>query len=149
MIASLQTLFERDLKRLYGEIASFNPDYLWNTKGRISNSAGNLCLHLCGNLQYYIGAVLGTSGYVRNRKAEFETRGIAVERLLKEINRAQSAVAETLSKIDSSTLDADYPERVFGEAMSVRFFLIHLQGHLNYHLGQINYLRRMLDSAVS
>ena len=77
MIETLSQLFLRDLDKLKTEITSFKDEKkIWEISGDIKNSAGNLCLHLCGNLQHFIGAVLGNSGYVRNRDAEFSRKNV-------------------------------------------------------------------------
>jgi len=143
MIDSLQILFKRDLKRLSREIEQFDALKVWKISGDIRNSAGNLCLHVCGNLQYYIGAVLGGSGYIRDRENEFTCKDISQPQLLETIDVTRLAVQKSLDKVTTYQLDRGYPENVLGRPMTVRFFLIHLQGHLNYHLGQINYLRRL------
>ena len=146
MIESLKKLFGRDLRRLFREIEVFdNEAALWQTGGDVKNSAGNLCLHLYGNLQTYIGAVLGGTGYVRDRDAEFSLKDIPKEKLLRNIQTTSEVVEQTLAHLNDELLDALYPQEVLGKPMSVRFFMLHLYGHLNYHLGQINYLRRMIS----
>lgn len=138
-------LFERDLKKLEAEITQYmDGNSLWTVSGNISNPPGNLCLHLCGNLQYYIGAVLGNTGYVRNRPNEFAARDIEKANLLKEITKTREAVLQTLERLSNEDLEKTYPEEVLGYPMTTLFFLTHLFGHLGYHLGQINYHRRIL-----
>ena len=145
LIDSVRTLMLRDLNKLRQEIEAYSSDEkLWLTQGEIKNSAGNLCLHLCGNLQHYIGRQLGQSSYVRNRDAEFSTQGLSKEKLLQEIDATLRIVPKTLDKLDPSILEQQYPENVFNRPMTTGYFLIHLAGHLNYHLGQINYHRRLL-----
>ena len=69
---TLIKLFKRDLGKLKEEVDSYqNEANLWIVTNDVSNSAGNLCLHLVGNLNHFIGAVLGDSGYVRQRDLEF------------------------------------------------------------------------------
>ncbi len=139
-------LFERDLKKLKSEITSYKDENkLWDVTGEIKNSAGNLCLHLLGNLQHYIGAVLGKTGYKRNREAEFSSKNVPVEEMQKEIDETIIIIKKTLSELDEKRLQEIYPINVFGEEMSTGYFLTHLTTHLNYHLGQINYHRRLLD----
>jgi uncharacterized damage-inducible protein DinB len=146
LIGSVKELLLRDLTKLKQEISSYKTEEtIWKLNGEIKNPAGNLCLHLCGNLQHYIGAVLGQSGYVRNRDAEFNTRALPKETLIKEIDNTFSIVLKTLTNLSPAGLDQQYPEDVFGKPMTTGHFLIHLAGHLNYHLGQINYHRRLLD----
>lgn len=141
---ALQKLFERDLKKLKTEIESYGEESkLWIIEKEISNSAGNLCLHLCGNLQYYIGNVLGNSGYVRDRENEFAAKNVARQELLNQLDATQAIVKKTVSELKVADLEKIFPEQVFGYEMTTTFFLIHLSGHLNYHLGQVNYHRRL------
>jgi Protein of unknown function (DUF1572) len=145
LLAPIQELFLRDLNKLHEEISAYtHVDKLWLLAGDIKNSGGNLCLHLCGNLQHFIGAVLGNSGYQRNRDAEFASRGLSKEILLKEIEATRIIVPKTLPSLDPTTLQLKYPIDVLGKPMTTGYFLIHLYGHLNYHLGQINYHRRLI-----
>lgn len=144
-IHSIQTILERDLKKLEEEITLYpSEETLWTIAGTIKNPAGNLCLHLCGNLQHYIGAVLGGSGYIRNREREFAARNVSREALISEIQKTKMAVRSALEKLDPNTLYNIYPEQVFSYSMTTAYFLIHLTSHLGYHLGQINYHRRLL-----
>ena len=144
MQKSLAEVFEKDLIRLKKEIELYEDEYkLWIVPERISNSAGNLCLHLLGNLNNYVGAILGKTGYVRNRPAEF-TEKTTKEHLLKTLETTTEMVKNVISGLDQSVLDQIYPDNVFGFEMKTDYFLIHLVGHLNYHLGQINYHRRIL-----
>jgi uncharacterized damage-inducible protein DinB len=145
LINSFIQVFERDLKKLETEIKQYPDDSsLWKVAGEINNSAGNLCLHLCGNLQNYIGALLGNTGYQRNRPLEFSAKDLSKEKLLEEIDRTKHAVITTLEKLDMKSLDQRYPEESLGYPMTTGFFLIHLFGHFGYHLGQINYHRRLV-----
>lgn len=138
-------LFNRDLTKLKNEIEQFEPaKNLWVTRGNITNTAGNLCLHIAGNLNHFIGAMIGNSEYVRDREAEFSQKDISRDSLLELVDETEKAVSEVLHGFDPADLSSIYPVLVFGEEMTFEFFLMHLLGHLNYHLGQINYLRRML-----
>ncbi|MFA7274468.1 MAG: DUF1572 family protein [Crocinitomicaceae bacterium] len=139
-------LFERDLNKLKMEIEAYQQEEnLWLTTENISNSAGNLCLHLIGNLNAFIGSQLGNTGYVRHRELEFSTKNIPKKELISSIKETLSILRSTLPNISEEALNADYPMVVFQEKMSTGYFLIHLTGHLAYHLGQINYHRRFLD----
>ena len=143
----LNALFQRDLKRLKKELLAFSEGpSLWQTQGSAQNSPGNLALHLVGNLNHFIGAVLGDSGYVRDRKAEFATRDVPVSSMVEQVEATAAVVGQVLEGMDPADLGDNYPLEVFGEPMTIRFFLVHLEGHLNYHLGQINYQRRLLES---
>ena len=144
MQKSLAEVFEKDLNRLKKEIELYEDESkLWIVSEGISNSAGNLCLHLLGNLNNYVGAILGKTGYVRNRPAEF-TEKTTKEHLLNTLETTSEMVKNVISGLDQSVLDQIYPDSVFGFEMKTDYFLIHLVGHLNYHLGQINYHRRIL-----
>ena len=144
-LGDLKKIFERDLDQLAQEISAYsNESDLWVVKGEIKNSAGNLCLHLCGNLQHFVGKVLGGTDYVRNREAEFADKHIPRATLLKEIATTRKVVSDVLHNMSPAQLDQTYPIQVFGEPMTTGFFLIHLATHLTYHRGQINYHRRLL-----
>ena len=139
-------LFERDLEKLKTEITSYKDEKkMWELTGEISNSAGNLCLHICGNLQHFIGSVLGISGYKRDRDSEFSRKNIPMDEMIRKIDHTMFTVKKTLNELDVNRLDEIYPINVFGKEMTTAFFLVHLTTHLNYHLGQINYHRRVLD----
>ncbi len=147
LVFLLSEIFERDLLLLKKEIAAYNsPGLLWKPVSGVKNPGGNLCLHLCGNLQHFIGHVLGGIPYIRNRENEFSASGIAPEVLLSEVDRTILSVKGTLAKITEGDIQKDFPSEMSGRKVSTGFFLIHLSTHLNYHLGQINYHRRIADS---
>ncbi len=144
---SLIEIFERDLNRLKNEISSYkNENNLWLTDKAISNSAGNLCLHLLGNLNHFIGAVLGNTGYVREREKEFTSKNVPREKLIEGIENVLEIIKRTIPKLNEDDYKKIYPVNVFQKEMTTEFFFIHLTTHLNYHLGQINYHRRLLDN---
>jgi len=146
ILASLISIFERDLKKLILEIELYNNEKnIWRTEHSIANSAGNLTLHLIGNLNSFIGTALGKTGYVRNRLLEFSEKDVPRVILIQKINETIGVVKNTLSALPPNELDNDYPIMVFKEKMSTEYFLIHLTTHLAYHLGQINYHRRLID----
>ena len=144
----LKELYTRDLIKLREEIEQFtNEADLWKTAEGVTNSAGNLCQHLTGNLQHFFGAVLGNTGYVRDRDAEFAAKGTTRADLLADIDAAEESVKETLEALSDDDLAGTYPIDVFGHPMTTAYFLVHLATHFNYHLGQINYHRRLLAKA--
>ena len=146
VISSLLELFKRDLNILNVEINAYSDESnLWITNSEIKNSPGNLCLHICGNLQHFIGAVLGNTGYVRNRDEEFSKKNIPKDELLNSIDNTKEVILNVLESLSEDQLANDYPIDVFKKKMTATHFLIHLLSHLNYHLGQINYHRRLLD----
>ena len=145
LIPTLSELFQRDLRQLADQIGQYpNEDALWIIKGEISNAAGNLSLHLCGNLKHFVGAILGQTGYIRDRPYEFAAKQVPREKLLTEIEETIAVVADTLAKLSDTDLAKDYPVEKRGEIVSTAHMLFHLYGHLSYHLGQVNYLRRLL-----
>lgn len=146
LIPTLKSFFERDLNKLKFEIESYQDENnLWFIEGAILNSSGNLCLHLIGNLNAYIGANLGNTGYIRDRPFEFSGKHIARQDLFQKIDQTLSMINNTLDSLTEEELKQEYPKIVFKEKMSTEYFLIHLTTHLTYHLGQINYHRRLLD----
>jgi uncharacterized damage-inducible protein DinB len=143
--AELFFLFKRDIESLRHELKQFNPEEkLWKVTGSITNSAGNLCLHLCGNLRHYLGAVLGGSGYVRNRDAEFSHANLPLNSLLQLTDETERELENALLKLTDSDLEKEFPLEVLNRKWITETFILHLYGHFNYHLGQINYLRRVL-----
>ena len=149
VIEILKELFDRDLKKLKTEIGQYKDEInLWKVDGELPNSGGNLTLHLIGNLKHFIGAELGGSGYVRQRDLEFSSEATPRAELLQMIEETMADVAAGLDNVTPEQLNADYPIVVFADRtdkMTTGWFLIHLATHLDYHLGQINYHRRLLD----
>ncbi|HZY80980.1 MAG TPA: DUF1572 family protein [Cyclobacteriaceae bacterium] len=142
-LKSLNEILLRDLDKLQKEIEQYpDEESIWVIKGDIKNSAGTLVLHLCGNLQHYIGVGLGKSDYKRDRDKEFSARNVSRADLIKEIGRTKEAVKSALGKVTPDILETEYPLPVFDYAMTVQHFMIHLAAHFGYHLGQVNYHRR-------
>jgi uncharacterized damage-inducible protein DinB len=145
--ASLNNSYQRSFKQLRKEMELFseNEDSLWEVTEGVTNTSGNLCLHLCGNLKHFIGAILGNTGYERNRPAEFSVIGHSVEELIQMINETEAVVIKTIKELDKDTLQSKYPFELGGISYTTLEFIIHLHAHFSYHLGQINYLRRILN----
>ena len=138
-------ILDRDLKKLSDELQGYADESLiWKVADGIANSAGNLTLHMCGNLRHFIGATLGGDGYVRNREAEFSNKNVSRQKLLSEIEITRQAVNKTLTSMKDDALKNNYPLNVLGELRTNEFFLTHLVAHFNYHLGQVNYHRRLV-----
>lgn len=147
LIDTLKFLFNRDLNKLKVEINSYkNEQMIWHFEKGIANSAGNLCLHLIGNLNTYIGSEIGKTDYVRQRNLEFSLKNIPKPELIKKIEETILIVDNALDKLTESELEKEYPILVFDEKTSTEYLLVHLTTHLTYHLGQINYHRRLLDN---
>ena len=138
-------LFENDITKLANEISLFKDEKsLWETKEGITNSAGTLALHLIGNLNHFIGKTLGGTNYVRNRDEEFSLRNVPQAKLVSDINEVKEIIKNTLPNLSPEDLQKDFPIKIREEVFSTQIMLVYLLAHLNYHLGQINYLRRMM-----
>jgi hypothetical protein len=152
LAAELAALYTRDLTRLVQELSAF-PDTatLWQTRAGISNAAGNLALHLEGNLREFVGRQLGRNEFVRDRPREFSDSGIEKAELIKRLSAVRDEIPLVIAGLSDDDLAADYPVIYGGMTLPTRQMLIHLEGHLSYHLGQIDYLRRLLtgDGAIS
>jgi len=143
--AEFAPLFARDLKRLIQEIQAFpNDQSLWQILPGVTNSAGNLALHLEGNLREYIGRQLGAVAYTRQRPLEFASKDFPAAELAARLSEVQELVPRVIAGLSREQLDATYPEQVQKVPITTRQFLLHLFGHFSYHLGQIDYLRRIL-----
>lgn len=148
LIRSLAALFQRDLAALQREIDAYPDDLLpWREVPGLTNSAGTLALHLAGNLRHFIGARLGATGYVRDRPAEFARRGLSRAELRAEVQAAREAIAGTLGPLEPGQLAAPYPDPLVGHRFNTGDLLIHLAVHLGYHLGQVDYHRRMVTGS--
>jgi hypothetical protein len=146
----LAALFRRDLTRLIQQLEAFeNDQVLWQCAPGVTNSAGNLVLHLEGNLREYIGRQLGSVPYTRVRSDEFATAAIPAGDLIKRMEDVRQLVPGIVAALPPPQLQATYPENVLGAPLSTQQFLMSLLGHLNYHLGQIDYARRILSHGMA
>ena len=143
---TLLIIFERDLNKLKTEISYKDEKNMWLVEGAISNSAGNLCVHLIGSLNHFIGAILGGTGYIRERDKEFSVKEISREKLVSDIEDLLVLVKRVISKLTKDDFEKKFPIK-FGEQefTTESFFISIAAPHLAYHLGQINYHRRLLD----
>ncbi len=143
--ADLRLVLVRELSAFQREIELFPDDeLLFKTVPGIANSAGNLALHVCGNLRHFIGNVLGKVSYTRNRELEFSQRSETREDLIRELQTTIEVIESVLPTLGEDTLSADYPEALAGMRVRTGLFLLHLSIHLAHHLGQAGYLRRIL-----
>ncbi|MDQ3426816.1 MAG: DinB family protein [Gemmatimonadota bacterium] len=145
LVQSVAAILEREMRALQRELEAY-PDEreLWRLPPGVANSAGTLTLHLTGNLQHYLGAVLGATGYVRDRPAEFAARDVPRVKLLREIEAARAAVRAGTARLREEDLKADFPEVLGGARIQLGEYLVHLVSHFSYHLGQIDYHRRVV-----
>jgi hypothetical protein len=145
-VQTFRKIFARDLAKLRQEIELYsNEQNIWKVDGNITNTAGNLCLHLVGNLNTYIGKELGGTGYVRDRPLEFSDKNVPRKELLDRIDKTINMVDQSLSILTEESLQKEYPIPVYEPGDSTGYVLTSLAVHLGYHLGQINYHRRLLD----
>ncbi|HVV03918.1 MAG TPA: DUF1572 family protein [Puia sp.] len=142
----LANFYERDLRRLIDEINLFQKeDDLWRVQGGVKNAAGNLALHIIGGLNYLIGTNLAHTGYVRNRDLEFTRKGVKKQELVTGLEALIPMIRTTLNALTVEQMEAEYPIPFDDARNSNTYVLTTLLAHLNYHLGQVNYLRRMLE----
>jgi hypothetical protein len=143
MLKSLQVVFARDIETLRTEVALYPSDaLLWQVVPGCPNPGGNLVLHLVGNLRHFIGAQLGSSGYVRNRPAEFSTTGLTRAELHTSISLAATEVAHTLETLDPARLQESFSLPQHSGSVTIERWLLHLATHLAFHIGQLDYHRR-------
>jgi hypothetical protein len=148
VISTIGAILDRDLDTLRREVEAYDDERaLWRTAPGISNPAGTLVLHLAGNLQHYFGARLGDTTYVRDRTAEFARRDVPRAELLREIEAARHAVHAGLAQLSKGQLTAEYPETISGARLKTGEYLVHLTTHFAYHLGQVDYHRRMVTGS--
>lgn len=150
LLPAIAALLDRDLRTLRREVEAYPDDRaLWQQVPGISNVAGTLVLHLAGNVQHYLGARLGGTGYIRNRAAEFALRDVPRTELVRQIEAARAAVKTAVARIAESELAAEFPETVGGVKVQTGEYLIHLTTHFAYHLGQIDYHRRVVMGSAT
>jgi len=146
LIEEFKTILVRDLEKLVQELQKYpETGLIWTVLPGTVNSAGNLVLHLAGNLSHFIGATLGNTGYMRNREAEFSVTGLSIDELTDIINKCRVEVQTGLNRITVADLVKPFPLEISGIKSSTGYLLIHLVSHFNYHLGQINYHRRTIS----
>jgi hypothetical protein len=145
MLDSLRILYARDIDTLRAEVELYPEDeLLWHEVPGYPNPGGNLVLHLVGNLRHFIGAQLGGTGYVRDREAEFATKGLSRTQLQNGISLASAEVVRTLSGLDPARLNEPFPLPAHGKSVLTGLWLVHLSTHLAFHLGQLDYHRRVV-----
>jgi uncharacterized damage-inducible protein DinB len=145
MLQYLSGIMVRDLRATRREIEAFPTEAdLWRTVPGVTNPAGNLALHIAGNLRHFIGAILGGDGYVRNRDAEFNARDVSRAAILADLDAAIATIERVLPNLPAEVASKDFPLPVANATLNTTQFLMHLAVHLTWHLGQMDYLRRVL-----
>lgn len=144
--STLANFYERDIRKLIEEVNLFrNEEDLWQTRGSVKNSGGNLVLHIVGGLNHLIGATLAHTGYVRNRDQEFIRKEVERKELVAQLEFLIPMINETLSALTLEDIEAEYPIFFDYPKATTSYVLLQLLLHLNYHLGQVNYLRRIFE----
>lgn len=147
-IDELKELFIRDLERLESELTNIPKEDIWKTIPGVVNSVGVLAQHIVGNLNHFIGTALGNTEYIRNRDKEFTKTGISADKLIDDVNETSKMIVKVFDSLKEKELNDSYPMDIPMD-YTIHKFLIHLYGHLSYHLGQVNYLRRILSEKES
>jgi uncharacterized damage-inducible protein DinB len=147
MTQDLIKLYQRDLAKLVTELEAYpNEASLWRVAPEIKNPAGNLALHIVGNLNLFIGVDLGGTDFKRDRDAEFNNKNIPRAELIAMVKATMGMIQTVLEGLDNAKLEQVFPKETLGYPMTTNYFLLHLYGHLNWHLGQINYHRRLITT---
>jgi uncharacterized protein DUF1572 len=142
----LTNFYERDISKLIAEVNLFRDEKnLWRTQGSVKNSSGNLVLHIIGGLNYLIGTILAHNGYVRNRDLEFIKKDVDRKELVAQLEELILMINKTINALTPEDIEVEYPIFFDKPQTSVSYVLLQLLLHLNYHLGQVNYLRRILE----
>jgi Protein of unknown function (DUF1572) len=142
----LSNFYERDIRKLIEEVYLFrNEENLWKTHGSVKNSCGNLVLHIIGGLNHLIGATLAHTGYVRDRDQEFIRKGVERKDLVGQLEELIPMISQTMNGLTHEDMEAEYPIFFDKPETSTSYVLVQLLAHLNYHIGQVNYLRRILE----
>jgi hypothetical protein len=145
LLDELKMFLLRDVAALERELELYPDDSsVWKSVTGLPNSAGNLILHLSGSLQYFFGALLGNTGYLRNREAEFSKRDVPRHELRKELAAARQGVLAGFEQLTPERLEQPFPARITDTDLSTRLTILQFVTHVAYHLGQLDYHRRMV-----
>lgn len=144
-IEHIHHIMVRELRGMKNELLAYEDegDIRRSVPG-LPNTAGTIALHVAGNLQHFVGAQLGKSGYVRDRDAEFGRREVSVAEIVDELDKTIAALDATFARLEEKAMDRPFPQEIAGVRPTVGEFLVHLVAHLAYHLGQIDYHRRCI-----
>lgn len=144
----IQKLLVRDLRGMQREINAFPDDAsVWQSAPGVTNCAGILAMHGCGNLNHFIGHILGGTDYVRNRELEFSIQGLSRAEISAEFDRTIATLEQVIPQLDPALLETTFPLPIAGVELNTQLFLTHLCVHLGFHLGQLGYLRRFLTGS--
>ena len=144
--ATLARYYEDEIQaKLHHWVAPISSEQLWMRPYPYGNSIGHLLLHLTGNLNYYIGAQIAGTGYVRHRDREFNDTGKRPkEQVLADFDRAISMVVATIGNQSAEDWMAPYSAERESLAKDRFGALMRCAGHAYHHVGQIIYLSKDL-----
>ena len=149
-IEPIHRIMIRELQGLKSELLAYqNEGDIWRSVPGLPNTAGTIGLHVAGNLQHFVGAQLGDSGFVREREAEFSRRDVSVAEIVGEIDQTIAALDETFASLEEAAMDRPFPQEIAGVRPTVGEYLVHLLSHLAYHLGQVDYHRRCVTGEAT
>jgi uncharacterized damage-inducible protein DinB len=135
--------FQMVRDKVHQLVDPLSADQIWRRPYPYGNSIGNLLLHLTGNLNYYIGAQIAASGYVRHRDLEFSDPGKPKEQLLRSFDQAVNMVVATVRRQSAENWSAAYSaER--SKADNRFKIVLDCAAHAYHHVGQIIYLQKQL-----
>jgi hypothetical protein len=139
-------LYGKELDKLKNEINAYESDELiWKSVEGAPVTGGNLCLYIAGNLQHNIGAMIGDSGYIRNKEAELKAKNVSRERLMEEIENTRQIVVDTLEQVSKSELLKEFPTKDFEEPVTTEYYLVHLLNNVGFNLGQMHMHRKVVS----
>jgi uncharacterized damage-inducible protein DinB len=137
---------ERDVAKMIEQVRAYpDEESLWRTAGSIKNGAGTLALHVAGNLDHFVWASLGGGAYARDRDLEFSERAVPRDEVVARLETCRQRVVRTLEGLDEARLSEPFPAPLPAHLQgTVHWFLVHLVAHTNWHLGQMDYHRRLV-----
>jgi uncharacterized damage-inducible protein DinB len=148
--ATLADYYEKVRDKVHELVAPISTTQLWARPYPYGNSVGHLLLHITGNLNYYIGAQIAGTGYLRDRDREFnETDRIPKEQVLDHFDQAIAMVVDTIRKQSAQDWCAPYSATLEPEAHDRFSVLMRMAGHAYHHTGQMIYLTKELAKPVS
>jgi uncharacterized damage-inducible protein DinB len=151
--SDLAQLASDEFSRYFGHMAqrveqivrSVPVESLWIKPFSFGNSIGHLVLHLTGNLNHYIGAMIAGTGYVREREREFiDPNHPTVDELLARFHEAVALVVRTLHELDDEGFAVPVEHQVPIKSR-LGLFLV-CASHMNNHIGQMTYLVQAINS---
>jgi hypothetical protein len=143
---SLSRYYQSRAERIRTLLAPLSDDHIWLRPYPYGNSIGHLLLHLTGNLNYYIGAQIANSGYVRDREVEFTDQGRKTkEALLKAFEDTMVMVQDTIARQSAGDWTAVYSAKGLESAGDRFTAFLRCAAHIDHHVGQMIYLCKEIE----